>query len=633
MKKTNKILIITLSFFILSIFTNNIATINLESTIEEDFFVGLDENGNIINMLDNVSEIEKPKMRMFSFNANYEVIDKDTNEKVAQFNELDEAIKYTNDNMQRNLNIQQFNSTVSVTYGIVNFRTKSEKINTNFIEQATGKSNYTNGHYAADGAFLGYTSDNKVIFKMAGTIGYVDPSDVQIVDYDDTNIVSKYYTTNNRLYHGIVNDITRTSYGSSQDVGPMPSYLKNNTTYYSYDGHYFYPNFKIMIDDYKNNTYKNSLNENSPYYNYYQFLSHRSSSSISAISLNNYLTSKTKENSKLRDMGESFKTNEKKYGVNALLMLGVAINESNWGVSNIALTKNNLFGHNAYDSTPGESASGYDNPKISIEVHASRFISDGYLDPCDGYAVYNNGYNTNSCNKGRYRGAHLGDKASGINVKYASDPYWGEKAASQVYQLEKAGLLNDYASETIAIKVDTTILNIRSLPNTTSESKLIYQTGNTPEYTFKVLGSATGTVVNGSNVWYKIQSDPVLPKDRSRLIQNSSTVTNTYDMENMYGYIHSSYVNIVNEGKPITPDPNPDPDPKPEEPKYKLGDVNNDGNINALDYVLIKSHMLGRVKLTDTQKLAADINKDGNINALDYIRIKNHMLNRKPGIE
>ena len=30
----------------------------------------------------------------------------------------------------------------------------------------------------------------------------------------------------------------------------------------------------------------------------------------------------------------------------------------------------------------------------------------------------------------RYYGANLGDKASGICVKYASDPYWGEKAAS-----------------------------------------------------------------------------------------------------------------------------------------------------------------------------------------------------------
>ena len=39
----------------------------------------------------------------------------------------------------------------------------------------------------------------------------------------------------------------------------------------------------------------------------------------------------------------------------------------------------------------------------------------GYLDPVT---------------DGRYFGANLGDKGSGINVKYASDPYWGEKAAA-----------------------------------------------------------------------------------------------------------------------------------------------------------------------------------------------------------
>ena len=52
-------------------------------------------------------------------------------------------------------------------------------------------------------------------------------------------------------------------------------------------------------------------------------------------------------------------------------------------------------------------------------------ISESYCDPKD-YI-------------GRYYGSHLGDKESGINVKYASDPYWGEKAASFYYRLDEGG--------------------------------------------------------------------------------------------------------------------------------------------------------------------------------------------------
>ena len=46
---------------------------------------------------------------------------------------------------------------------------------------------------------------------------------------------------------------------------------------------------------------------------------------------------------------------------------------------------------------------------------------------------------------GRYYGGYLGDKASGMNVKYASDPYWGEKAAANYYSFDKKYGLQDYA--------------------------------------------------------------------------------------------------------------------------------------------------------------------------------------------
>ncbi len=59
-----------------------------------------------------------------------------------------------------------------------------------------------------------------------------------------------------------------------------------------------------------------------------------------------------------------------------------------------------------------------------------------------------------------------------------------------------------------------------------------------------------------------------------------------------------------------------------------LGDVNGDGNINALDYVKIKNHIMNTKKITgDVFILSADYNNDGKISALDYVRIKNYIMN------
>lgn len=59
---------------------------------------------------------------------------------------------------------------------------------------------------------------------------------------------------------------------------------------------------------------------------------------------------------------------------------------------------------------------------------------------------------------------------------------------------------------------------------------------------------------------------------------------------------------------------------------YQLGDVNNDGNITASDYVLIKNHIMGTNRLNDTAKSAADVNKDGTISASDYVLVKNYIM-------
>ena len=119
------------------------------------------------------------------------------------------------------------------------------------------------------------------------------------------------------------------------------------------------------------------------------------------------------------------------YSVNALLSLGIAINESAWGTSSICLTKNNIFGLNAVDSSPDDA---YAFPSIDDCIRefmdyqmANAYLKDGQWS-----------------NHGEY----LGNKGGGINVSYASDPYWGEKAAAHAWNLDALGGGRDYLSGT-----------------------------------------------------------------------------------------------------------------------------------------------------------------------------------------
>ncbi|OGO89456.1 MAG: hypothetical protein A2Y15_05720 [Clostridiales bacterium GWF2_36_10] len=56
------------------------------------------------------------------------------------------------------------------------------------------------------------------------------------------------------------------------------------------------------------------------------------------------------------------------------------------------------------------------------------------------------------------------------------------------------------------------------------------------------------------------------------------------------------------------------------------GDINGDGNVSTLDYLLIKRAFLGTYSLNSIKNAAADINKDNKISASDYLLIKRHFL-------
>ncbi|MDZ5035408.1 glucosaminidase domain-containing protein, partial [Clostridium perfringens] len=116
---------------------------------------------------------------------------------------------------------------------------------------------------------------------------------------------------------------------------------------------------------------------------YYGSLPFRTKSNYTAEELNSFINSNTVDYSKLRGIGQALIDGQDKYGVNPVLALGVAINESKWGESSIAQEKNNLFGIKAVDSNPGESASAFATPGDSVLEFCKNYISSGYADPND----------------------------------------------------------------------------------------------------------------------------------------------------------------------------------------------------------------------------------------------------------
>jgi len=76
-----------------------------------------------------------------------------------------------------------------------------------------------------------------------------------------------------------------------------------------------------------------------------------------------------------------------------------------------------------------------------------------------------------------------------------------------------------------------------------------------------------------------------------------------------------------------TPDTVPGPNPDPGD-EVKLGDINFDGEINSIDYALLKSALLGRTKLSAEAEKAADLDKNGEVNSIDYALLKSYLLGK-----
>ncbi|MGZ9835710.1 N-acetylglucosaminidase [Streptococcus sp. V940] len=246
--------------------------------------------------------------------------------------------------------------------------------------------------YSASGSRLSYISQGSIVavsasgaqgerlpVQISGLSGFMNKSDLVAVNASDEFI--PHYTSDGRyIYHEL-------SPYTSVRVAPHSSSMAIGKKYYSADG--------INFDTFKVE-------------NPFLYRDLRKPTNYTAAELDKVYSLMNINGSRLAGKGAVFKEAEKRYQVNALYLMAHSALESAWGRSQIAKDKNNFFGIAAYDTTPYDSAKSFDNVDKGI-LGAAKWIRENYID------------------EGR---THLGNKSSGMNTLYASDPYWGEKIAS-----------------------------------------------------------------------------------------------------------------------------------------------------------------------------------------------------------
>ncbi|MCA1041638.1 S-layer homology domain-containing protein [Bacillus infantis] len=322
--------------------------------------------------------------------------------------------------------------------------------------------------------FKYYDATEKSVKIMVGsTIGYVAPGDVNLIPSSLVTDRSYYKNVGGELYHAVYNPITK-AFTPDTLLGKAPSFMAQGQKYYSWDG----INYTTA-----------SGTKAGEAYTYFNYLPLHSETSYTAEEIDRYLTEMFPASYKakfpvspLAGTGKDFKEMEAKYQVNALYLMAHAIHESAWGTSAIATDKKNLYGMKAYDGDAYNSATTYPSFKASIEA-AAKYVAASYQSPKGSY----------------YNGAVLGNKSIGMNVKYASDPYWGERIAGHMYRADSFLGKRDLNAHKLAVNTVPS-LKVRSG----------YGTENPEIYEMKLVGMPfiySQKAQKDGAMWYQLVSD------------------------------------------------------------------------------------------------------------------------------
>ena len=286
-------------------------------------------------------------------------------------------------------------------------------------------------------------------------------------------------------------------------IGIKADWMVDGATYYSYDFNNFY-------------TDRLCTNLAGTYYNYYQYLPLRSKTNITAAQLNAYLATK-KSTGVMLNAGNLFLNAEDTYGANALLVYAIACQESSYGTSSFAVERYNLFGINAVDSDPSQAYT-FTTVEACIDDMTGWFLR-GYM----------------NINDTRFFGSNLGDKGSGFNVKYASDPYWGVQIAAIAYSIDKSANLVDYNYYSVGV-INEYNVAVKSAANSSSSTWYTSAYGATYQNNFTVI---LNRLVNG---YYEVPTTNPIVDDT---VFTLGGVRQAYDFLESLGYIEQSKITVL----------------------------------------------------------------------------------------
>lgn len=355
--------------------------------------------------------------------------------------------------------------------------------------------------YTTEGREMKYigSGPDYVIVQVGGSQGYAKHKEVDLTPSQLVTGRDRYVKNgSSMLNHYVYNHVTK-----KQDfytVGPAPTFMTSFVDYYSYDGVQFYS--KSNLTDLKGT-----------YYSYFQFQSVRQPSQHTAEELDSYITavlaekqatgvsrySQATTTSKLIGLGAYLKEMEATHRVNSMFILAAAIHESDYGISGNSITKNNIFGIKVFDSSP-ELGEKYAKPQDSVLAFVTRYINASYGPQGGSYA----------------KGMAPGNKTTGFNVHYASDPQWGSKIAGHMYKIDSFLGNKDYMQANLAVTNQTGVVNARYTP-VVSSSTLAFTYKAKDIGINKILGYPVVILeeTQGADgyVWYKVLSDQVSPVD------------------------------------------------------------------------------------------------------------------------
>ena len=497
--------------------------------------------------------------------------------------------------------------------------------------------------------------------------------------YNDNDPNNKYYCTK----------------FSSITIDKAPDFMTQNVRYFSTDGLTYYASPDDAINK------KNAVGTHAIYY---KLLSYRTTTNYSATDLNGFIAYTNQAYNYSPNpgvtcaylgLGSSFINYQNIYGVNAAMEVAFANHESAYGKSQFAVENYNFFGVGAVDSDPSN-AYVYTSADNGIMQHMKYWMSRYYLDayayideskPLSYYDVPDKdaGYIASYGGDSRYFGSSPGNKLIGINVKYASDPFHGEKVAKMMFEIDAHLGFKDY--DKYSIGVTNKAAYAYAAPNDSSW-KLYKYTSKDPNRDANIVSTVpvgmSVTITGETGNYYIIRSEmpinsegracytwdttntsPVsftayikksdvtlvrdnLPKDVT-LTSSTYTINKTSSLitkiasgtsvETFVTKFENGSVKVFFSGTEIkTGSMRTGMDIKIYDTEGNLlatfqsvvtGDINGDGLIDITDLVQIKRVVLGKLTLNGAYEKAADTSGDNATDITDLVQMKRQILGKQ----